>query len=163
MRSSLATCPSLTPSFIHAAKKRLEQTLAKVPTASDGLFVVSHTGHAFPGPALQNALSVTRSLYGVGMGNAGLQKLTDIVRATVDLRWDIDGEMVNVLAVIDADIAQAIQSTKEELMGGGSREAVITTVTELQAAVKASRLATDNWGGDFPFERASDSLDYWNL
>ena len=163
MRSSLATCPSLTPSFIHAAKKRLEQTLAKAPTASDGLFVVSHTGHAFPGPALQNALSVARSLYGVGMGDAGLQKLTDIVRATVDLRWDVDGEMVNVLAVIDADIAQAIQSAKEELMGGGSREAAIATVTELQAAVKASRLATESWGGDFPFERASDSLDYWNL
>ncbi|KAK7692911.1 hypothetical protein QCA50_004549 [Cerrena zonata] len=164
VRSSLATCPSLTPSFIDAAKRRLEQKHPKTPSpVLEHLFVSLHTGDAMPGPALHDELSAIRSLYGVGMGIAGLQCLTDIVKATVGLRWEADGEMVDVLAVIDADITQAIQSAKEELMGGGSRESAITTATELKAAVKASRLDTEHWGGDFPFEKTADSLDYWHL
>ncbi len=31
------------------------------------------------------------------------------MRATVGLRWEDDGDMADILAVIDADIGQAIQ------------------------------------------------------
>lgn len=163
MRSSLATCPSLTSSFTDAARKRLEQTHTKTPVTSNKLFESSNAGYAVPGPALHDVLSSVRSLYGVGLGTAGLQKLTEIVNATTGLRWERNGEMDNVLAAIDADIAQAIQSTKEELLGGASRESVIATVNDLKAAVEASRLDTKRSNGDFPFERAADSLAYWHL
>jgi len=35
--------------------------------------------------------------------------LASIVRATIGLRWEDDGDMSDILAIIDADIGQAIQ------------------------------------------------------
>ena len=35
--------------------------------------------------------------------------LASIVRATIGLRWEDDGDMPDILAIIDADIGQAIQ------------------------------------------------------
>lgn len=163
MRSLLSTCPSLTPSFVDAAKRQMEQHPIKAPFSPESLFIISHTGNAVPDPALLDVLATVRSLYGVGMGIAGLQSLTGIVQATVGLRWEAEGEMTDMLAVIDADITQAIQSTKEELMGGTNRDLAMATVTELRAAVKASRLETEHWGGDFPYEKTADSLDYWHF
>jgi hypothetical protein len=43
------------------------------------------------------------------MGFASLGILSSIVKATVGLRWEDDGAMAHVLAVVDADISQAIQ------------------------------------------------------
>lgn len=43
------------------------------------------------------------------MGFASLGILASVIRATIGLRWDNDGDMADVLAVIDADVGQAIQ------------------------------------------------------
>jgi hypothetical protein len=43
------------------------------------------------------------------MGFASLGVLASIVRASIGLRWEDEGVMAEILAVIDADIGQAIQ------------------------------------------------------
>lgn len=49
------------------------------------------------------------------MGFASLGVLVHVVRATVGLRWEEDGDMADMLAVIDADIGQAIQVCRRML------------------------------------------------
>jgi hypothetical protein len=67
-------------------------------------------------PCLHDILTRARSLYGAGLGFASLAVLSSIVRATIGLRWDDDGDMADILAVIDADIGQAIQASVPRLM-----------------------------------------------
>lgn len=43
------------------------------------------------------------------MGLASLGVLESVVRGTIGLRWEEMGEMSDVLALVDADISQAIQ------------------------------------------------------
>jgi hypothetical protein len=43
------------------------------------------------------------------MGFASLSILAAVVKATVGLRWEEDGEIADTLAEIDADLGQAIQ------------------------------------------------------
>ena len=62
-------------------------------------------------PSLHDLLTRARSLYGAGLGFASLGLLSAIVRATIGLRWEDDGDMADILAVIDADIGQAIQAS----------------------------------------------------
>lgn len=110
-RNLLATgTPSLAAAFTAAARSRLRQTSARRIATTNGLFTTSHNGiHAIPTQELDNALARARSLYGAGMGFASLGILSSIVKATVGLRWEEDGAMADVLAVIDADISQAMQ------------------------------------------------------
>lgn len=110
-RNLLATgTPSLAAAFTAAARSRLRQTSAKRIATTNGLFTTSLNGiYAIPTPELDKALARARSLYGAGMGFASLGILSSIVKATVGLRWEDDGAMAHVLAVVDADISQAIQ------------------------------------------------------
>jgi hypothetical protein len=43
------------------------------------------------------------------MGIASLVVLASVIRATLGLRWDEEGEMADALAIIDVDLTQAIQ------------------------------------------------------
>jgi hypothetical protein len=43
------------------------------------------------------------------MGFSSLALLVTIVRATISLQWEDEGDMADFLAVIDSDITQAIQ------------------------------------------------------
>ena len=99
------------------------------------------------------------------MGFASLKILARVVWATVGLRWEEDGPMEDVLALIDADISQAIQSAKEELEGGraGDLQAAREVVQELRSAVGESQMDVRKWNGAFPFERAASSLEYWRI
>lgn len=65
-----------------------------------------------PTQQLLDTLTRVRSLYGVGLGFASLSVLASVVYATIGLRWEslADGVMADILAVIDADIGQAIQA-----------------------------------------------------
>lgn len=110
-RTLLATStPSLATSFTAAARSRLRQTNAKRIATTNGLFATGQDGiHAVPSPELENALARARSLYGAGMGFAGLGLLSSVVKATVGLRWEQEGFMADILADIDTDICQAIQ------------------------------------------------------
>lgn len=91
--------------------------------------------------------------------------LASIVRATVGLRWDEGGELSDMLALVDADISQAIQSSKEEIEAGrvGDNPLARQIVGELRAIVRESFLDCEAWGGEFPFERASGCLEYWKI
>lgn len=99
------------------------------------------------------------------MGFASLGVLVVVVSATIGLRWEQDGEMVDTLAAVDADISQAIQSCKEELAGGRVSDlpSVRAAVADLNTAVTGSFHDTEGWGGDFPFEKAAISIQYWKF
>jgi hypothetical protein len=99
------------------------------------------------------------------MGFASLGVLESVVRATIGLRWEDVGELSDILALVDADISQAIQSSKEEIDAGriGDLASARQIVTELRAAVRDSFLDCETWGGEFPFERASGSIEFWKF
>ncbi|KAG9308215.1 hypothetical protein JVU11DRAFT_12228 [Chiua virens] len=165
-RSLLATgTPNLAASFTVAARSRLRQTNAKRIASSNGLFVTGLDGiHAVPTPELENVLARVRSLYGAGMGFAGLSLLSSVVNATVGLRWEKEGSMADILVVIDADISQAIQSCKEELAGGRIDDvtAARETMSKLWASLEESCRDVEIWRGEFPFDRAASTLEDFN-
>ena len=99
------------------------------------------------------------------MGFASLKILARIVNATVGLRWEEDSAMEAALAEVDADISQAIQSSKEEIDGGRVAEIqeARDIVHELRSAVNESQMDVKKWDGAFPFERAAASLEYWRV
>ena len=90
--------------------------------------------------------------------------------------------MADVLAVIDADIGQAIQvcplcvdtiassdlgfqSSKEEIEGGRVSDFSIAreAVQDVRRAVNECYSDVQNWGGEFPYERALSSLQCWKF
>ncbi|KAI9457363.1 hypothetical protein HD554DRAFT_2142888 [Boletus coccyginus] len=166
-RSLLATgTPSLAASFTAAARSRLRQTNAKRIATTNGLFATGLDGiHAVPTPELENALARARALYGAGMGFAGLSLLSSVVKATVGLRWEQVGSMADILAIIDTDICQAIQSCKEEFDGGRVNDIASAreTIGKLWTGVEESSSDVEVWGGEFPFDRAANSIECWRV
>ena len=73
--------------------------------------------------------------------------------------------MEDVLAHIDADISQGIQSSKEEFDGGRVTDIQDAREIgqELRSAVGESQIDVKKWDGAFPFERAASSLEYWRV
>ncbi|KAG1835781.1 hypothetical protein F4604DRAFT_1853211 [Suillus subluteus] len=133
-----ATIDDLAAAFTAAARSRLRQTSARrIATTNE----------------LDNALARARSLYGAGMGFASLGILSSIVKATRMAQW------ADVLAVIDADISQAMQSCKEELEGGR----VSDTAVPQEAIGNLCARDVEIWGGEFPFDRASNSIECWKF
>ncbi|KAI6147756.1 hypothetical protein BKA82DRAFT_999614 [Pisolithus tinctorius] len=158
--------PGLASAFTDAARIRLRQTIAKRIANTNGLFEPELDGiHAAPSSSLDNTLARIRSLYGAGMGFASLGLLVTIVKATIGLRWGRDGSMAAMLAVIDTDISQAIQSCKEELEGGRVNDltAARDAVNKLWVSVQESLADVKSWGGEFPFERAASSIEFWKF
>ena len=167
VRGMLATSPpSAAQAFTAAARERLQRTdAAAIPDVSN-VFAAEPDGRAaVPTERLQEVLIRGRTLYGSGMGFASLKVLARVVGATVGLRWDSGGPMEDVLALIDTDISQAIQSSKEELDGGrvGDLQEARAVVHELRTAVDESQMDVRKWSGAFPFERAASSLVYWRV
>ncbi|KAI6022962.1 hypothetical protein PISMIDRAFT_353892 [Pisolithus microcarpus 441] len=158
--------PGLATAFTDAARTRLRQTIAKRIANANGLFETEIDGiHAVPTPSLDNILARIRSLYGAGMGFASLGLLASIVKATIGLRWEREGPMATTLAVIDTDITQAIQSCKEELEVGRANDLTTArdTVNKLWISVQDSLADVESWGGEFPFERAVNSIECWKI
>ncbi|KAJ7509470.1 hypothetical protein B0H11DRAFT_2152614 [Mycena galericulata] len=165
VRSMVASAtPGVAAALTSAARDRLQQTNARCLPGSYSLFT-SYGANAAPTQQLPDLLKRARALYGSGMGFASLGLLASAVRSTIGLRWDCEGDVADILAVIDADIAQAIQSCKEELEAGRVEEYTFArkALAELRNTVDASYDDVDNWGGEFPFERAASSIAYWNL
>lgn len=110
MRNLLATGPpSLAPAFTTAARSRLRQTNARATNPPSLFLPQACESSPAPTPELHETLTRARTLYGAGMGFWSLGVLASIVRATIGLQWEEDGDMADVLAAIDADIGQAIQ------------------------------------------------------
>ncbi|TFK83493.1 hypothetical protein K466DRAFT_554979 [Polyporus arcularius HHB13444] len=167
VRGMLATSPpSVAQAFTSAARQRLLRVDAAALPDTTGMFSPgSGQKTASPSEKLQGILIRTRTLYGSGMGIASLNILARIVSATVGLRWEEDSAMEGVLADIDADISQAIQSSKEEIEGGRvvDMQAARGVMQELRSAVNESQMDVKKWEGVFPFERAASSLEYWRV
>ncbi|KAF6756134.1 hypothetical protein DFP72DRAFT_894672 [Ephemerocybe angulata] len=167
MRNLLATGPpGLCPAFTNAARSRLRQTTAKAQPNPYSFFRrQTRDCEASSLPQLFETLSRARTLYGAGLGFSSLGLLVHVVRSTVGLRWDEDGDMADLLAVIDADIGQAIQSSKEEIEGGrvGDFSSAREVVQELRRTVNDCFADVEHWGGEFPFERALSSLQCWKV
>ncbi|KNZ76173.1 hypothetical protein J132_11292 [Termitomyces sp. J132] len=167
VRSLLATNnPGLSASFTHAARSRLHQTASKTSVNTYALFTLhSQTTSAAPTQHLHDVLVRARTLYGAGMGFASLKVLTSVIRASLELQWEDDSDLSNLFAFIDADIGQAIQSSKEEIEGGRVSDWGIAheIVDDLRGVVKESKKAVQVWGGEFPFERTASSLEYWKI
>ncbi|KAI0351112.1 hypothetical protein OH77DRAFT_1430131 [Trametes cingulata] len=163
----LATSPpSVAAAFTSAARQRLQRVKATdIPDTTDIFLAGSGDNAACPTEKLDTILLRIRTLYGSGMGFASLKILARIVAATVGLRWEEDSTMEDTLAIIDADISQAIQSAKEEIDGGRvtNFDEAREVVHELRSAINESQTDTKKWSGDFPFERAAASLEYWRV
>lgn len=123
------------------------------------------------------------------MGFASLGVLESVVRATIGLRWEEGGELSDILALVDADISQAIQvspfikirhllgivwtyirwqkiqSSKEEVDAGRVADPgdARLVVSALRSAVRDSFVDCEAWGGEFPYERASGSIEFWKM
>lgn len=111
MRTMLATGPpGVAQRFTSAARTRLCQTNARCPPNPYTLFRRQTREEPSKSTTLLfETLARARSLYGAGMGFASLGILASVIRATIGLRWEDDGDMADILAVIDADVGQAIQ------------------------------------------------------
>ncbi|KAJ7696218.1 hypothetical protein B0H17DRAFT_1198140 [Mycena rosella] len=156
LRSMLASkTPGLASAFLMSTRARVYQRSG----AGDGiLYPFSESGAV--APRVLESLTRARLLYGSGLGFASLAPLAAIVRSTIGHRWPAEGEEAYTLVVIDADIAQALQSCKDELLGSPQSDysAARKVLGELVAALEASRLDVDKWGGEFPFERGMCSV-----
>ncbi|TCD63841.1 hypothetical protein EIP91_004883 [Steccherinum ochraceum] len=166
VRATLASSPpSMAGTFSAAARNRLQQTNANVIRHTGNLFGTRPDGLAEPTPELRSVLVRVRALYGAGLGLASLKVLVSVVEATGGRRWHEKGEMENTFSDIDADISQALQSTREEIDGGRvpdlskARE----MLRELRIAIQESQREVESWGGVFPFERAAATLEFWKL
>ncbi|KAJ7358436.1 hypothetical protein DFH08DRAFT_770284 [Mycena albidolilacea] len=165
VRSMVASAtPGIATALTAAARDRLQQTNARCHPGTYNLFT-TYGAHVTPTPQLQDVLKRARALYGSGMGFASLSVLGSAVRSTIGLHWDGEGDVADILAVIDADIAQAIQSCKEEVEAGrvGDYTSARKALADLRSTVDASYADVETWGGEFPFERAASSLAYWSL
>lgn len=167
MRGVLSTSPpSVTAAFTSAAQRRLIQTNAASPPPPDGLFARQPAASkVVPTAELAATLTRARTLYGAGMGFASLRVLAQPVRATMFFVWEAGSEIESTLAEIDADISQALQSSREELDGGrvGDIASARAAISELKSAIRESKLAVEDWGGAYPFERAEATLEFWKL
>ncbi|KAF7302964.1 hypothetical protein MKEN_01259000 [Mycena kentingensis (nom. inval.)] len=202
VRSMVASAtPGITQALTAAARERFTQTAhlysgggIPTPPSSAGSSPDSASAAGdYPlltpfGPTahMQDLLRRARALYGSGMGFASLRYvrvrdaclLAHAVRATLGLRWDAEGEdaLSETLALLDADIAQAIQSCKEEVDSG--RVAVWddarSAVGDVRAALRECQADFASRGRkqsacacagerEFPFERAVVSLNYWDV
>ncbi|KAL5525420.1 hypothetical protein ACEPAF_9290 [Sanghuangporus sanghuang] len=165
VRSMLATNPpSVSSSFVTAARTCLRQS-AQRGIGKQPLLFETREWHGriktTPTTRLNNLLTYTRTLYGAGLGFDSLDVLAGIVRATAGLRWDSDDRLVDELAMIDADISQAIQSCREEYASGNVRDISIarTALRRLRVALNDCRVEVESWGGEFPFSRGNANAE----
>ncbi|OJT09267.1 hypothetical protein TRAPUB_14264 [Trametes pubescens] len=166
VRTTLATSPpAVAGTFTTAARRHLAKTNAGALPETGTLFATADGRGAQPTSELLAVLARSRMLYGAGMGLAGLSVLTQVVRATVGKQWAEDSEMEDVLAAVDADLTQAIQSAKEEIDGGRVADVAAAKQAHgaLLKALKDEKQDVERWGGDFPFERALSSVELWKV
>ncbi|KAI0675062.1 hypothetical protein C8Q78DRAFT_1066924 [Trametes maxima] len=167
VRATLATSPPSTAgTFTAAARRHLARANATATPRPGTLFSQGAQVNGPWGPTAELApvLARSRMLYGAGMGVAAITVLTGLVHDAAGIRWTEDGSLEDLLATIDADITQAIQSAKEEYDAGRVPAEVAKEVCDtLRAALLDNRDKVQVWGGDFPFERALSGVELWKL
>lgn len=135
-------------------------------------------------PHANELVARARALFGAGLGLASLPLLTLLINGTHGLRWSEDGSFVDALAVLDGDIAQAIQSSSEEVAqlavaalassnaltsSSGNRtqradqitsEEGCKAISELRTVLKSCEEEVEAWGGEFPFQRGLANVEW---
>jgi hypothetical protein len=156
--------PSTAQAFTKAARSRLSSANAS-PLPHPQLLFYFDGAEATPTAGLYDILSHARALYGAGMGLTSFGVFATIIRTSLGLRWTPFGPAAESFALIDGDICQAIQSSKEEIDSGraGDPDSAHAKVADLRGALKESADAVSRWGGDFPFERAAATLEVWKF
>ncbi|KAH9913207.1 uncharacterized protein B0H18DRAFT_1050295 [Fomitopsis serialis] len=167
VRGMIATSPPASASSLASlARRRLVQTGAPSVPSPDGLFISDTSrGLSAPTDKLRQVLSRVRALYGAGLGFASLKILAVIVKAAEGVKWMEGSELETLLAAIDVDISQAIQSCKEEADSGRVTNLAFgrAAVNELRAAVKGNRMVVVSGVGGYQFEQGENALDYWKI
>lgn len=170
VRGTLAAGTSgVSTTLTATARARLLQTKAVVPPAPEELFTIRlEDGIKIPTPELAKVLSRIRTLYGAGLGFASLRLLAVVVRGSRGVLWDDGSHLEELLASVDTDISQAIQSSREELDGGrvGDLAKARGAVDELRGAVEECRLTAEsaesgNYG--YSFEQGRAALEFWKI
>jgi hypothetical protein len=116
--------------------------------------------HSEPDPtptaAYKPLLAHARVTFGSGLGFASLLLYLPILQATLPLRWEEDGPMMETLAIMDGDMAQAIQACKEEIQRDDSvvGEEERTALRDFKDALREVKRVCELWNGEFPFDRA---------
>ncbi|KAL0953076.1 hypothetical protein HGRIS_007276 [Hohenbuehelia grisea] len=157
--------PGVSATFCTLARERLQQGGAP-PSVGVSYFATTMPGGSVrPTHRLHDALARARSFYGAGLGFNSLEVLSSIVKSTVPLRWESEGEMADIMVVIDADIGQALQSCREEIEAGRVKDAEYarSALQNLRRAVETSHAEVEFWGGEIPFERASTSIEFLKI
>ena len=84
-----------------------------------------------------------------------------MIQATFPLRWTASDRdpLLEALAIVDCDISQAVQSCKEQIVGGNldSEALAGAALEELYQALGESKRQTAAWGGEFAFDRVRGS------
>ena len=79
----------------------------------------------------------------------------------------LDRASRQVIAVLNklVLILKINQSEKEEIEGGRLNDfrTARDIIDDLRVALHESLVEVNSWGGEFPFERASASLEYWKF
>ncbi|KAJ7641039.1 hypothetical protein FB45DRAFT_899321 [Roridomyces roridus] len=163
LRSMLASkTPGLVSAFLTSTRTRLHQRTPSAALHSKNLQTLLPFDFeaGVLAPQLQETLTRARLLYGSGLGFDSLPLLTAVVRATMGVRWPAEGEVPHALVVVDADLDQALQSCREELQGDGPSDysTAQNAVMDLADTLESIRLDVEQWGGEFPFERAIFSV-----
>ena len=101
----------------------------------------------------------------MGLGFQSVPILVTIVQAASTTTFDIDSDMEDALIVVDADIAQCLQSCREQLQAGDvlDRESAKAALADLRKALIECRSAIEAWGGEFPLEKGVLALEGWKL
>ncbi|PCH42799.1 hypothetical protein WOLCODRAFT_102624 [Wolfiporia cocos MD-104 SS10] len=167
VRGTLAASPpSIAAKFTDTARQRLLQSKATPEPVQTELFTQrSDDGAIAPTEELTHILSRIRASYGAGLGFESLRDLAIVVRCTRGIQWDEGSELEYTLASIDADISQAIQSSREEMDGGRVTDLSEArgAVNELRAAVKECRRVAESGAGGYPFEQGAIALEFWKI
>lgn len=70
---------------------------------------------------------------------------------------------MDAMCVVDGDIAQAIQSTREEVASGSTEMNLAeakTAVDDLASALIACEQETASWDGEYPFQRGLANVEW---
>jgi len=154
----------------------------RLPSAHDLASGAVDTDPIFT-PHAHELVARARALFGAGLGLSSLPLLTLLVHGTHGLRWSEDGSFVDALAALDGDIAQAIQSSAEEIaqQAVASRsppaaahpsqqsqllaeenwvEEGCKAVQDLRSALKSCEGEVGGWDGEFPFQRGLANVEW---
>lgn len=168
VRCLLATGPvGTTGAFTKIARNRVSTTAPRRMHPPSAFFAVDSKGNGVPTKALWETVAAARTLMGVGLGFESLPVLISIVDAARPYKFELDSDMEDALIVIDADIAQALQSCREQLASGDNlvkdREAAKETLDKLRNVLVESRKDIEAWGGEFPLEKGELAVQGWKL